>query len=139
MGEHYLEGEIVRSGDWSMPLFYDNSAGLSEVTRTLNANWTVDGVVTLTLFYYGDAANAAEPMYVVLNGNVVVNNEDADAALVTEWIRWDIPLQALADQGVNLSNVGSISIGFGNKANPTAGGGTGVVYFDDIRLYRPEQ
>ncbi len=136
-GEHYLEDEIVYTGRWSMPLFYDNSvAQLSEVTRMLNADWTVNDAVTLTLFYHGDPDNAPEPMYIVID-NVVVTNEDANAALVTEWTQWDIPLQQLADQGVNLNNVRSITIGFGNKTNPTSSGGSGHVFFDDIRLYLP--
>ena len=75
-------------------------------------------------------------MYVALNGNAVVNNDDPDAALVEEWTRWDIPLQTFADKGVNLSDVDSMTIGFGNKSNPTIGG-AGHVFFDDIRLYRP--
>jgi len=136
-GEHYLEDEIVHGGNWSLPVFYDNSsAGLSEVTRTLNADWTQDDVVTLTLFYYGDASNVAEPMYVALNGDAVVTNDDPKAALDNEWNQWDILLQDFADMGVNLANVNTMSIGFGNKANPQPGGGTGHVFFDDIRLYR---
>ncbi len=138
IGEHYMETTIVNSGSQSMPLFYDNTVGLSEVTRSISdRNWTRDGVVTLTMFYYGDAANANEPMYVALNGSAVVTNDDPDAALVTEWTRWDIPLQLFADQGLNLANVSSISLGFGRKNNPVAGG-SGFVFFDDIRLYRPE-
>ncbi len=136
-GEHYVETLIVHSGNQSMPLLYNNSAGLSEVTRTLNADWTQGGVVTFTLFYRGDAANAVEPMYVALNGNNVVTNPEANAVLTTEWTKWDIPLQTFSDMGVNLANVGSMSIGLGNKANPVAGG-SGVVYIDDIRLYLPE-
>ena len=134
-GQHYLEDVIVHSGNWSMPFFYDNSVGLSEVTRTLNADWTVDDVVTLTLFYYGDPNNTPQPMYVVID-DAIFTNDDINAALVTEWTRWDISLQLLADQGVNLSNVGSMTIGFGNKANPTPDG-LGHVFIDDIRLYRP--
>jgi hypothetical protein len=134
-GQHYLEDVIVYSGNWSMPFFYDNSVGLSEVTRTLNADWTVDDVVTLTLFYYGDPNNTPQPMYVVID-DAIFTNDDINAALVTEWTRWDISLQLLADQGVNLSNVGSMTIGFGNKANPTPDG-SGHVFIDDIRLYRP--
>jgi hypothetical protein len=141
IGEHYLESTIVRSGLWSMPVFYDNSsAPVSEVTRALESpdrNWTRDDVVTLTLFYRGDPNNAAEPMYVVVD-NVVVTNDDPAAALASDWTQWDIPLQSLADQGVNLANVSSLTLGFGNKNNPAAGGGTGHVFFDDIRLYRPE-
>jgi hypothetical protein len=37
---------------------------------------------------------------------------------------------------VNLANVNTIAIGLGNKKNPLAGG-SGTMYFDDIRLYRP--
>jgi hypothetical protein len=140
-GEHYLEDANVHGGGWSMPLFYDNTAAqISEVTRSFAAplsNWTRDDVVTLTLFFCGDPNNIAEPMFVVVDG-VVVTHPDPDAALITEWTRWDIPLQDLADQGVNLGNVRSMTIGFGNKANPTAGDGFGFVFFDDIRLYREE-
>ena len=74
-------------------------------------------------------------MYVAVD-DAVVYNDDANAAQVTEWTRWDIPLQTFADQGVTLNNVGSMTIGFGNRANPIAGG-EGHVFFDDIRLYLP--
>jgi hypothetical protein len=75
-------------------------------------------------------------MYVVLNGSAGVDNDNPEAALNRSWTEWNIDLQAFADQGVNLSNVTSITLGFGNRANPTAGG-AGSVFFDDIRLYAP--
>jgi hypothetical protein len=106
------------------------------VTRTLNQDWTVEAVATLGLYYHGVTDNAPEQMFVAVD-DAVVTNDDANAALVTEWTLWKIPLQSLVDQGVDLTNVGSISIGFGNKANPVAGG-EGHVFFDDIRLYRLE-
>ena len=59
-----------------------------------------------------------------------------NAALVTEWTPLDIPLETFAGMGVNLTNVSSISLGFGNKTSPQAGGGSGHVFFDDIRLYK---
>ncbi len=96
----------------------------------------MNGVDTLTIWFRGDGANAAETMYVVLNGSAGVDNDNPDAALASRWTEWNIPLQAFADQGVNLTNVNSITLGFGNRANPTAGG-AGMVFFDDIRLYRP--
>jgi hypothetical protein len=133
---HYLEGEIVHGGWWSMPLFYDNSAGISEVTRTLNADWTENGVDTLTLWFYGNQNNSDETMYVALNGDAVVTHFDSFASTLTEWTRWDIPLEQFVSRGADLSNVQTMSIGFGNKANPIPGG-SGVVYFDDIRLYLP--
>jgi len=51
---------------------------------------------------------------------------------------WVIPLQAFADQGINLTNVDRIVIGLGTWGNTTIPGGSGKMYFDDIRLYRPE-
>ncbi len=81
------------------------------------------------------AANDAEPMYVALNGNAVVFHDNPNAALIDTWTEWNIDLQAFADQGVNLANVNTIAIGFGDKKNPQPGG-SGTAYFDDIRLYR---
>ena len=138
-GEHYLESNTVHSGVYSFPLFYDNAAGISEATKSQTSlrDWTQYDVDTLTIWYFGDAANAAQPMYVALNGNAVITNDNANAALFLEWTQWDIPLQDFANMGVNLATVNSITLGFGNKSNPTAGG-SGHVFFDDIRLYNLE-
>ena len=131
----FYEETIVHSGNKSMPLGYDNSVGKSEATLTLTSNrdWTVNGVNTLTIWYRGGSANAAEPMYVVLNGSAVVTNDNPDAALAVVWTEWNIDLQAF---GINLTNVNSITLGLGNRSNPVAGG-SGMMYFDDIRLYVP--
>ena len=75
-------------------------------------------------------------MYVVLNGSAAVTNDNANAAQTDTWTEWRIDMTLFADQGVNLTNVNSITIGFGNRSNPVAGG-SGMVFFDDIRLYRP--
>jgi hypothetical protein len=132
----FAEQSIVHSGLQSMPMAYDNAVGKSEATLTLTSNrdWTVNGVNTLTIWFRGGSANAAENLYVALNGSAVVNNDNPDAAQKTSWTQWNIGLQAFADQGVNLANVTSITLGLGNRANPTAGG-AGMMYFDDIRLY----
>jgi hypothetical protein len=75
-------------------------------------------------------------LYVVLNGTAAVTNDNPDAAQASSWTEWNIDLQAFADQGVNLANVNSITLGLGNRNNPVAGG-AGMMYFDDIRLYPP--
>jgi len=131
----FAEQTIVHGGSQSMPLAYDNAVGKSEATLTLTGqrDWTENGVDTLAIWYMGDAANAAEPMYVVLNGTAVVTNDNPDAAQVTAWTEWTIDLQAF---GVNLANVNTITLGLGNRSNPVAGG-AGMMYFDDIRLYAP--
>jgi hypothetical protein len=130
----FAEQTIVNGGLQSMPMAYDNTVGKSEATLTLTSNtdWTVKGVDTLTIWFRGASANAAETMYVTLNGSASVDNDNPDAAQAFTWTEWNIPLQAFADQGVNLSNVTSITLGLRSVT-----GGTGMMYFDDIRLYPP--
>ncbi len=99
-------------------------------------DWTENGVNTLTIWFRGIADNAAEMLYVALNGNTIVTNDNPNAAQIDTWTEWNIDLQAFADQGVNLANVNTITIGLGNRNNPQAGG-SGTMYFDDIRLYPP--
>ncbi len=137
-GEHFVETNIVHGGSQSMPYFYDNDFKYSEASMTLAParNWTEEGVEVLSLWFFGDTSNAAERMYVALNGSATVYHDNTEAALIDEWMEWNIDLQEFAAQGVDLANVNTISIGFGDKNNLQPGG-SGKVYFDDIRLYRP--
>jgi len=66
----------------------------------------------------------------------MVYHDNPNAAQIERWTEWTIDLQEFAAQGVNLANVNTISIGFGDKNNIQPGG-SGLVFFDDIRLYRP--
>ena len=90
----------------------------------------------------GIASNAAEPLFVAISNSggapAVVANDDPSAATIDAWTEWRVPLQAFADQGINMRNVDSIAIGLGAKGNPAAAGGMGTIYIDDIRLYRSE-
>ncbi len=140
----YTEETIVHGGNQSMPVFYDNSVLMySEVEKTLTypRDWTENGVNRLTIWFRGDSDNAAETLYVALNGSAVVNHDNLGAAQITTWTQWDNDLQAFADQGVNLANVNTIALGLGNKNPDVSGqaGGSGTMYFDDIRLYRPPE
>ena len=116
-----------------MPMAYDNAVGKSEATLTLTSNndWTVNGVTTLTIWFRGASGNAAESLYVALNGGTPVTNDDPDAATRTAWTEWNIDLQAF---GTNLANVNSITLGLSSVT-----GGACIMYFDDIRLYPPAQ
>jgi hypothetical protein len=132
-----METDIVHSGNQSVPLVYDNSvAALSEVAANpaglpIGGDWTKGSPQTLVLWFYGDPGNAiTEQMYVKVNGvKVVYPGAAADIAEAT-WRPFNIDLAAL---GINLSNVTQLSIGF-ERTGPS--GGTGVVFIDDIRLYR---
>jgi hypothetical protein len=135
----FTERSFVHGGEQSMPYSFDNDQKFSEATLTLvyPRDWTEENVGELSIWFRGAAANAAEPMYVILNGSAVVYHDDPDATQVLLWTQWTIDLQEFADQGVDLTNVNTIGIGFGDKNNVTAGG-SGKMLFDDIALYRTE-
>jgi hypothetical protein len=141
----YAEQTIVHSGSQSMPLLYVNEAGVanSEATKTLTVmrDWTQADVVELMLWFRGTSGNAADPLYVAISNAAgapaVVANDDSKAATVRTWTSWRISLETFADQGINLNDVEKIAIGLGNQSGKASPGGSGTMYFDDIRLYRP--
>jgi hypothetical protein len=103
-----------------------------QMTGTITGQWQSQDI--------GITSNDAEPLYVAVSNAAgapaVVAHEDPAAATIDVWTEWVIPLQAFADQGINLTNVDQIAIGLGRKGGAAAGG-SGTVYIDDIRLYRP--
>jgi hypothetical protein len=104
------------------------------------ANVTISGNVTGQQWMSQDigiTSNEPEPMYVLLNDKGIVYHDDPEASLINAWTEWRIDLQAFADQGVDLINIDTIAIGIGTQGNVTTAGGSGKMYFDDIRLYRP--
>ena len=130
----YAERSVVRGGAQSLVYRYDNDLKTSEATLTLvyPRDWTEQGVTRLSLWFRGSSANSAERMFVAL-GNAVAYHDDPAATQINGWNQWVIDLQAFA--GVDLTNVNTITIGFGTKGSPAAGG-AGTMYFDDIRLAR---
>jgi hypothetical protein len=111
-------------------------AVFSEVSfpdTTVGEQWTDQDI--------GLLSNKATPMYVALYNSTgepaVVYHDNPNVAQINTWTEWVIPLQAFADQGVDLTDIDRIAIGFGDKDNPQLNSGDGTMYFDDIRLYRP--
>jgi hypothetical protein len=64
-----------------------------------------------------------------------VYHDNPGATQIDTWTEWNIPLTDLSNAGVVLTDVSKLAIGFGDRNNPQAGG-SGTMYFDDIRLYR---
>jgi hypothetical protein len=130
-----------------MPVSYDNNkqgyAYYSEVEHTLTdqRDWTERGVDSLSIWFRGGSYNEAEPLYVAVSNSTgtpaVVVYVNPAAAQIKKWTQWIIPLQTFADQGIDLTNVDNIAIGLGTQGNTIVPGGSGKMYFDDIRLYRP--
>jgi hypothetical protein len=91
----------------------------------------------------GIESNDAEPLYVAVSNSAgapaVIVHDDPAAANIDTWTEWVIPLQAIADQGIILTNVDRIAIGLGTQGNMTTAGGSGKMYIDDIRLNQPTE
>jgi hypothetical protein len=132
----YAEQTVVHGGDQSLVYAYDNVGKTSEATLTLVSprDWTAEGVTTLSLWFRGNTSNAADRVFVALNGTAVVYHDDASATQLSGWNEWVIDLAAF---GVDLTNVNSITIGVGDKNVPAAAGGTGTLHFDEITLRKP--
>ena len=103
------------------------------ITGTVSEQWTNQDIAILS--------NAPQPMYVAVgNGTgepAVVYHEEPNVTVIPAWTEWIIPLQDFTDQGIDLTEVDNIAIGIGTKGDSTTSGGSGTMYFDDIRLYLP--
>jgi hypothetical protein len=110
------------------------TATLSDVTiaGTVTGQWQSQDI--------GIASNDAEQLYVAVEDSTgtskVVNHLDPSAVLSYTWQEWNIDLEQVSDAGVNLQSVKKIYIGVGDRNLPKLGG-RGMLYVDDIRLYRP--
>ncbi|MBN2180383.1 MAG: discoidin domain-containing protein [Sedimentisphaerales bacterium] len=133
-----LETNITRAGsNHSVPLMYNNSvASSSTVTASLDdlaigRDWTVGSPETFVLWAYGDPNNSTtDQMYVEIANKKVPFEGNLTR---TGWQEFSIEL---ADLGINLSNVTTLTIGIERTG---ATGGSGMVFIDDIRLYHYAQ
>ncbi|HUT45263.1 MAG TPA: LamG domain-containing protein [Sedimentisphaerales bacterium] len=118
---------------------YNRNSVYSETVRTFfpPQDWAATGAKALELYFYGKSYNTVSQMYLVLNdGNsetVVPYLGDANDVSKETWLPWRIELQELQD--IDLGNIESIAIGFYADPGNPYGIGSGIVYFDDIRLY----
>ena len=131
MGSNVYIGLAVTSHDAALTC----QAVFSKVTTigTISQQWAHQDI--------GITSNDVEPLYVTVSNSAgpvaVVTYDDPAAAQIDTWTEWIIPLQAFADQGITLTNIDRIAIGLGSRDNMTIPGGSGKMFFDDIRLYGP--
>jgi hypothetical protein len=112
------------------------------------SDWVSGEIEALVLYFYGNAANDAERMWVELedtssNVGLVLYDGDANDVKVESWQEWNIDLAAFDACGVSLENIGKLSIGIGGYARTgQEADSIGTIYLEDIRLYparcRPE-
>ncbi len=146
----YLATAPVHGGSQSMEYNYDSTGSERECAYSL-AKKTFDPALNLVdnfeealiLYFYGDAGNDSESMWIVLSDGTNENQstygvygDNPDDIQVEDWEIWAM---GIAGQfpAVDLSNVESVSIGFGTRGlcdGEHPGAPTGVVFFDDISL-----
>ncbi len=123
----YAEQTIVHGGKQSIPFYYGvEGAPLSTAELTFDApqDWTRAGAQTLVLFFRGMLGNAAGQLFVEIDGTRVDYDGDAAALAAPLWKQWNIDMASLGAQSVTTLTVG------------VSASGTGLLYLDDIRLYR---
>jgi hypothetical protein len=133
----------LRTATMTMPIYIglavtSHDTALTAEGRFSNVQFPNNAALTAQAWKdrdIGIKSNEIEPLYVVVNGKVVYN-EDPNAVLINQWTEWSIPLKKFTDLGVNLTRVSSFGIGLGNKSN-TQASGEGTIFIDDIRIYRP--
>jgi len=151
MNTPYAEQTTVHAGGVSMPFEYNNTGQngkklYSETERTFDTpkDWSGIGGRALTLYFYGDTdatATATDRVYAAVEdslgnlGTVTYDGDPADMKEV-EWHEWNINLQDFNDASVDLTSLKKIYLGVGNRTASQLGG-SGKLYFDDIRLYIP--
>ena len=147
----YLATDPVHGGSQSMEYHYDSTGSerecfYSAATKTYvpPLNLVDNFEKALVLYFYGQADNDSESMWVVLSDSTNedqstygVYGDSPDDIKVEDWEVWAIDI---ADQfpSVDMSNVVSVEIGFGPRGlceGPEDPGlPTGMVFFDDIQL-----
>jgi hypothetical protein len=109
-------------------------AKFSNITSDGTGQWVDEDI--------GLLSNETEPMYVTVKDSsgkaATVYNDDPGASVISTWTEWKIDVKKFGDAGVVLTDVSNLAIGFGGADDPQPGG-LGLVFFDDIRLYRPPE
>ncbi len=87
----------------------------------------------------GMPINSPDNLYVIVEDSagrtaLLTNPDNPTAVQSPVWKQWSINLHAIADQGVNLQSIKSLTIGVGDKTGATVGG-TGTIFIDDIGLH----
>jgi len=131
-----VELDTVRyDGSYSMRCEYGGGAEQkSEAVFVLpqRQDWTVGGAKALSLWFRGYEPGTGGQMYVTVEDasskSTTVGYDGTGDFMAGQWYQWNINLQDFVDAGVDVTNVSKLVIGFE--------GGSGTVYFDEVRLYR---
>ena len=131
-------------GSGAMAFSYNNASSpyLSSATAAFPfaGNITCTNAVAMSVWIYGDAANADETMYVTLSdgtNQATVVCPIANVTQIADWTNiWNIDLRDFpaANPAIDMGAITTMTIGVGDPASPSAGG-SGTIYIDNINLY----
>jgi len=124
----FAERNTIHGGRQAMPLAYDNTAAsYSEAQRAFEdaQDWTMHGVKSLSLYFYGPAENTTGQLYLKINSKKVPYAGAADSMKAGQWTQWTVDLASL---GVSLKSVKTLIIGVEGS------GAVGTLFIDDIQL-----
>ena len=125
----YCEERRVHRGQQAMPLYYGKKkASNSECSLPISdlTDWTAHEISALVLYFRGELDNETGDLYAKINNTRVDYPRSSEDLNKDMYIQWTIDLENL---NTDLSAVTELSLGIEN-------GGTGLLYIDDIRLYR---
>jgi hypothetical protein len=150
------DANFTRDGN-SLKYLYDCGTDYKKVGARIDADiadmliggdWTIAGIKSMVLYFYGDPCNSAtsnDRMWVQLEdtssnaGTKLYGDgggEDPNDVKLAQWTEWNVDLNDANFSGVSLANVDKIHIGFGGvPIGQSKAGGTGTLYFEDIRLH----
>jgi hypothetical protein len=109
----------------------------------IGSNWTAVDGKALQIWFRGTLGNSVtsnDKMYIALDdGSTIaaVLYPDINDVNVPLWQEWNIDLEDFNSQGVDLTSISKIHIGFGGQqfTGQSVDGGQGTVYFDNFRLF----
>jgi hypothetical protein len=148
-----VDSVVIYGGTKAMEFSYENDFGgpyYSEAEADIadleaGPDWTTGGADSIVINFYGQSTNAADAnnqmYFAVEDGDdnfALITYPDVTALQEAEWHEWNIALQELTDQGVDVTDIATVYLGFGDRTLPKPGGsslGDSVVYFDEIELW----
>ncbi len=125
----YCEKRHVHRGDQAMPMYYGrHDAKDSECYLPISdlKDWKSNGITSLVIYFRGELDNETGDLYAKINSSRVDYARSAEDLVKDMYIQWTIDL---SEVNTDLSSVTNLSLGVENS-------GEGLLYIDDIRLYR---
>ncbi|MCJ7692870.1 MAG: LamG domain-containing protein, partial [Sedimentisphaerales bacterium] len=139
---------FLYANEWQGGVYYSEAeADIADLE--IGPDWTVGGAEAVVINFYGKSSNLADA-----NNQMYFAAEDGDSeiAVITypdvtdlqepEWHEWNISLQQFIDEGVDVTDVAKVYIGFGDRTLSESSGNIiaapSTVYFDDLEV-RPRR